>query len=418
MKGYCRAFALGAFFAALTFGLASLTQAQERTVDGQNATGVPALDFVPPAPETLVAQFPTQAPSNTRFEIRAFPSVSHYGDPFYVEVIQTNVSQETIEVSALGASGILPNLQFFASSPTLTSGEYRWVFEILPTQSRNTCADVQDCLSLDNVQRKLQPGESCVVARARLESAPLEDWDAPFWSDLRFRLLSASPSPILPLETRCYWKNTDGSSYETHFTIQLIKRENDELKTLGDWRRETPAKFFPVPVAGLYSYRELVSFKGIEAPNAARHLLLANKYEENANIEIDGRLYSPWAFAPIGSRKPFAPNAPATLDGWRALETQFSPSTLRDEIMLTRLLIEYYAASTGDETDASLQRIADRLAELPETQRNVLIAYATERRKECRYSVESGEGTYCDKQRRLRGRLASLSRVAPSTETR
>ncbi|MBQ6827253.1 MAG: hypothetical protein IJO46_04490 [Thermoguttaceae bacterium] len=309
-------------------------------------------------------------------------------------------------------------MQFFASSPTLTSGEYRWDFEILPTQSRETFAAIDACVSPGAIQRKLQPGESCIVARARLESAPLEDWDAPFWSDLRFRLRGASPSPILPLETRCFWKQPGRSPYETHFTIQVIQRENDELKTLDDWRRETPAKFFPVPVAGLYSYRKLVSFKGIEDPNAARHLFLANKNEENANIEIDGRLYSPWAFAPIGSRKPFAPNAPATLDGWRALETLFSSSTLRDEITLTRLLIEYYAATLGDETDAALQRIVEWFAELPETQRNVLIAYATENRKEGRYSVESGEGTYCDKQRRIRRRLASLSSVAPSSEAR
>ena len=417
MKGYCRALALGTLFAALTFVLASFAQAQERTDDRQNATGVPALDFVPPAPETLVAQFPTQDGDKTRFEIRVFPSVIRYGDPFYVEVVQSNVSQETVEVSALGASAIYPDLQFFASSPTSTSGEYRWDFEILPTQSRETFAAIHDCVSPGAIQRKLLPGESCVVARARLESAPLEDWDAPFWSDLRFRLLSGSPA-ILPLETRCFWKQPGRSSYETHFTIQLIKRENDELKTLDSWRRETPAKFFPVPVAGLYSYRELVAFQGIEDPNAARHLLHENKIEENANIEIDGRLYSPWAFAPIGSRKPFAPNAPATLDGWRALETQFSPSTLRDEVALTRLLIEYYAASTGDETDASLQRVVEQFAELPETQRNVLIAYATDRRKEGRYGVESGAGTYCDKLRELRKRLASLSVVTPALETR
>ena len=181
MKGYCRALALGTLFAALTFVLASFAQAQERTDDRQNATGVPALDFVPPAPETLVAQFPTQDGDKTRFEIRVFPSVIRYGDPFYVEVVQSNVSQETVEVSALGASAIYPDLQFFASSPTSTSGEYRWDFEILPTQSRETFAAIHDCVSPGAIQRKLLPGESCVVARARLESAPLEDWDAPLF---------------------------------------------------------------------------------------------------------------------------------------------------------------------------------------------------------------------------------------------
>ena len=41
---------------------------------------------------------------------------------------------------------------------------------------------------------------------------------------------------------------------------------------------------------------------------------------------------------------PGAPNIPTTTQGWKKLEESLEPSTLRDEIQLTRLLWEYFTA--------------------------------------------------------------------------
>ncbi|MBQ6826491.1 MAG: hypothetical protein IJO46_00630, partial [Thermoguttaceae bacterium] len=60
------------------------------------------------------------------------------------------------------------------------------------------------------------------------------------------------------------------------------------------------------------------------------------------------------------------------VDGWRRLEAEFAPSTLRDEITLTCLLLEYYDAPEGTESDAALQALVAWLEKRPEPQRVVL----------------------------------------------
>ncbi|MBQ8362806.1 MAG: hypothetical protein IJX36_02620, partial [Thermoguttaceae bacterium] len=66
------------------------------------------------------------------------------------------------------------------------------------------------------------------------------------------------------------------------------------------------------------------------------------------------------------------PNAPTTVDAWRRLEAEFAPSTIRDEITLTRLLFEYYDADEGEASDAALKTLIDRTLQLPESQRVIL----------------------------------------------
>jgi hypothetical protein len=90
------------------------------------------------------------------------------------------------------------------------------------------------------------------------------------------------------------------------------------------------------------------------------------------DVEIGGKSYDPWLFVRIGNRKPADPNNPTTVDGWRKLEAEFAPSTLRDEITLTRLQLEYYDADEGEASDAALKALVDWLAQRPEPQRVVL----------------------------------------------
>ncbi|MBQ9127968.1 MAG: hypothetical protein IJY15_09460, partial [Thermoguttaceae bacterium] len=95
---------------------------------------------------------------------------------------------------------------------------------------------------------------------------------------------------------------------------------------------------------------------------------------KSASISLNGKSYETRIFARYGVRKPSStPSvAPTTLDGWRALEAKFAPSTLRDEITLTRLQLEYYDAPKGEASDAALQALVDWLRDRPEPQRAVL----------------------------------------------
>jgi hypothetical protein len=91
-------------------------------------------------------------------------------------------------------------------------------------------------------------------------------------------------------------------------------------------------------------------------------------------------VFDVWNFARFGNRKPSDPNNPTTLAGWRELEAKFAPSTVRDEITLTRLQLEYYNAENDAETDAALDRLIAWLNALDPTQRaaykNAILAKA------------------------------------------
>ena len=87
---------------------------------------------------------------------------------------------------------------------------------------------------------------------------------------------------------------------------------------------------------------------------------------------LSAATFATLAVSAVYASSPTPSVAPTTLDGWRALEAKFAPSTLRDEITLTRLQLEYYDAPTGPESDAALLALVDWLRDRPEPQRAVL----------------------------------------------
>ena len=87
-----------------------------------------------------------------------------------------------------------------------------------------------------------------------------------------------------------------------------------------------------------------------------------------SNIRIGGKEYDPWLFVRFGVRKPSDPNNPTTLEGWRELEASLIPSTMRDEVRLTRLQLEYYSAKKGGASEQAKAELVDWLESLPEVQ--------------------------------------------------
>ena len=86
------------------------------------------------------------------------------------------------------------------------------------------------------------------------------------------------------------------------------------------------------------------------------------------NTIIQGEKFSHWFFVRIGNRYPATPGTPETWQGWMALEESLTPSTMRDEIRLTRILIQY----CDTEDDAVLQELKDWFAGMNEVQRTVM----------------------------------------------
>jgi hypothetical protein len=73
-------------------------------------------------------------------------------------------------------------------------------------------------------------------------------------------------------------------------------------------------------------------------------------------------------FIRTGNRYPSDPNAPQTSQGWLELEKQLVPSTMRDEIQLTRMLLEYLE-SKNETKIQKRNELVQWLQSLPEPQR-------------------------------------------------
>ena len=58
-------------------------------------------------------------------------------------------------------------------------------------------------------------------------------------------------------------------------------------------------------------------------------------------IPVQNENYSQWLFIRHGNNYPGTPNTPLTWQGWKELEESITSSTMRDEIRLTRILIQY-----------------------------------------------------------------------------
>ncbi len=215
---------------------------------------------------------------------------------------------------------------------------------------------------------RLKPGVKTRRVASALEFPPLEDWNNLFWRAVRDKLSSQSsvelrlrfelrlPSKVSGArETPILQPQAPNAPTIVEQTLVLKHRDGQELATIDRWFETTPPDALPVR-------SDDGTWKG---PRFYRR----DEGPQPTFISLDGGSYRADAFTRIGARKPTLVDAPTTVDGWRRLEAEFAPSTLRDEITLTRLQLEYYDASEGEESDAALEALVDWFKTRPEPQR-------------------------------------------------
>ena len=273
----------------------------------------------------------------------------YFGDALYVVDEEENRSDETMRVGLgfpIQVGSYSPWDGGSISSPEI-SGGYEFVPEDVCAMTIDYAWDGGDFL----------PGQRRVTSVRFFEFPPLEDWNAPFWKELREKLRDAPEGIPCKLSVDNAYKDRENRLQIETVDLEIVvkPRPNGETERLQGWRDATPPKLFPIHRWG-YKIPRVNELKSSGA----------------SDIEIGGRAYDPWFFVRVGNRKPSDPNNPTTLDGWRALEAEFAPSTLRDEITLTRLQIEYYDAPDAEASDAALQALTDWLRERPEPQRVAL----------------------------------------------
>ncbi|MBQ7030717.1 MAG: hypothetical protein IJN32_10770, partial [Thermoguttaceae bacterium] len=314
----------------------------------------------------------------------------YFGDAVYFRAFERNVLETPVE--RIGAfyeqiGGFAPyvgaDYSFMARSAEVEAdgvvGTYRWTPEFprraFPPQFGKSEGAV------------IPPGAELDYGVFAVEFPPLEDWNAPFWRAVRKRLATegrveiqvsfdflrtlekAAPAPSkdsgAPICATASWETIEK---RVEKKIVLKRRPDAEMKRLDAWFAATPKEAFPERV-------DVEKGAGYKIPSMEK---IAE--ESRSAVEIAGKKYSPRLVVRCGNRKPSAPNNPATLDGWRKLEAEFSPSTLRDEITLTRLQLEYYNATTEAETETALKTLVAWVDALPGPQRAALVASITSRR--------------------------------------
>lgn len=294
-------------------------------------------------------------------ETSGFPPTVFIGDTFYhlCVVSNNNASQSVFDggdLSITEGARFMEGFRFLFSAVDITE-QYDCVPEIYCDKYANRIGS----------RVTLAPGESIASAHP-LEFPPLQAWEHPFWKQVREKM---APDGIkCTLNVKIPERYIDNSVYpyppgyrDYSLDILLKPRPEKEMELLEKWYRDTPKQFFP-PVCSTQIDDEKwwYSEEMDEFEKTGYHRCNGNL------IELGGEKYNPWCFIRENARKPPAVTCPVTIEGWKELEESLVPSTMRDEITLVRLQLEYFSAPEN-EREKPLRDIIRWLETLPEPQR-------------------------------------------------
>ncbi|MBR4835175.1 MAG: hypothetical protein IKU86_12735 [Thermoguttaceae bacterium] len=306
-----------------------------------------------------VAEIATPLPNGFTHIVKVWPTEVYLGDPVYFCEYCENRSDESLR-----------QCDDYLFSPAPLSFDLTWCWSAWELRSPNLAnssavSPYRFLPELDGpgaftdycvFPRDYQPNDRGDFHCGTLELPPLEDLRSEFWKPF-----AAAPESGVECELRAVrLRNVDGAS----FKIRVKPRPANEARTLERWFDATPPELFPEAKGSVKYPRNLGPLKS------------SGKSDVRVGgvpfIPFVSKRYDPWFFVRLGNRKPSDPNNPTGVSGWRRLEAEFAPSTLRDEITLTRLQLEYYDAPEGEASDAALKVLADWLRARPEPQRAAL----------------------------------------------
>ncbi len=212
----------------------------------------------------------------------------------------------------------------------------------------------------------LQPGRILDTVHP-IELPPLHGMAYPFWKNVREKMTEAGIECKLTLRiriTKSDFRRIENKDFMIcTYDLQIMPRPDAEQKLLDRWLRDSPKESLP-PVC-----EEKLDFKNwFYGKEYEDYISNFNQNPAGNFITIHGEEYDPQLFIRFGNRKPPVALCPRDSEGWKALEESLVPSTMRDEIRLTRMLIEYYERR-GVWQKHQRNAIVDWLRSLPEPQR-------------------------------------------------
>lgn len=215
------------------------------------------------------------------------------------------------------------------------------------------------------VQRELifseiLPGEKRIIGALAISLPTLEDIENPFWKKQIENLPVKGDDFTLkiavwfqPSDEEYSAKDFKSKTFRLEKKITIQPRPKPEMDMIFQWYRITPKELFPCS-QGSQSKTPPI---GYDSPPSGTVKIAAKNQE-----------HSLWDFVRIGNRYPGPQNVPENWQGWLELEKCLVPSTMRDEIRLTRFLIQY----CDTENESVLTELKTWFGSLNEIQRIVM----------------------------------------------
>jgi hypothetical protein len=212
---------------------------------------------------------------------------------------------------------------------------------------------------------ELKSGETREMALFMINIPHLKDFNHPLWLGRELpqegRELLMNVFVALMVGTP-NWKSPDISLRETGGTRAFGLRQGLLIKPRPDKEMEMLKHWYTDALASRMNFHWL---EGFDSSNM-RHSFYYPKLTKN--IRIKGEWLSQWYFVSFPNCFPPESNAPETWQGWKELEESVTPSTMRDEIRKTRILIQY--CDTQD--PELLKELKEWFADMNEIQRAFL----------------------------------------------
>jgi hypothetical protein len=266
---------------------------------------------------------------NPKLEItvRGYPDVIQFGDTLHLICTFKNVGDQVID-------DVMVSLQYevqFYKFPFIHNMDANEIYTQLPDVTNRSVGR-----RIPTLTTPLHPGESRLMYVHSFELPLLEDMNAPFWKNLLADFWGSDRKCTLQVPTAPSERGISPERVLTH-GISIKPRSDTEMALLDFWLSQ--------------SRIEYLSFVN---PDYKDHLIV-----------VDGFKYNPQQFIRTGNRKPPVDLCPKTWQGWKELEESIVPGTMRDEIRLTRIFIQY--CDTKDEK--VLDELKEWFAEMNEIQR-------------------------------------------------
>ena len=301
---------------------------------------------------------------------QVWPETIFWGDIIYFKCTRTNISNESVEITharpRVAEMGyFFEGIRFRMDSDDMES--YRYI----PEHDSNGLK-----LIAPNFV-KLYPSDS-ISFFTSLENPPLENLDDAFWRFARTKTAEEAfertiviiipesfATPFVPLSfATTLEQNTSESFITITKKIVVQPRPENEMRLLEHWFELTPSPFVP-PASRIPGSDGNLKWNSSEYYDFKKNGF--RKSGENY-VFVKGEKYNPCLFIRERNRKPAATCCPKTWEGWKELEESLVPSTMRDEIRLTRMMIQY----CDTEDPAVLDELTEWFSDMNEIQRAVM----------------------------------------------